>query len=133
MPDTPELDKMSEAKEYSQKIGEFLDWLVSEKHIVFSRYHQHVAHCFTLGMTKTQFREAYKGKRKGTLGIMTPKAKAHELVAGRFDDAKCCMHEGELVPEQVQIERTLAEFFEIDLDKVERERRAILDALQNKG
>jgi hypothetical protein len=34
---TPELDKMSLVKEDSQKLGEFLDWLTSERIILCTR------------------------------------------------------------------------------------------------
>lgn len=38
----------------------------------------------------------------------------------------------ELVPQNVSIERLLAEYFEIDMDKVDAERRAILESLRER-
>jgi hypothetical protein len=36
-------------------------------------------------------------------------------------------HRDQLMPKHISIEKLLAEYFEIDLDKVETERRAMLD------
>jgi len=82
----PECEKMSKVRKQSQLVGEFLDWLMNERGIVLSEYHE--------------------GE-------------------GRND-------EEELMPISVRIEELLAEFFEIDLKKVEQERRQILKELQEK-
>ncbi len=76
MPDTPELDKMLEAKPDSQIIGEFLNWLFNEQHAQMCRFDD------------------------------------------KFD---------EFVPIFESVERWLALYFGIDLEKMEQERRAILD------
>ena len=39
----------------------------------------------------------------------------------------------DLMPMRFSMEELLAEYYEVDLKKVEKERRAILKALQNKG
>lgn len=39
----------------------------------------------------------------------------------------------QLAPVQVPVEETLAEFFEIDLKKVEKERQALLDFIRKKS
>lgn len=76
-PKTPELDKISEIQETSQKIGEFIDWL-KEQGIVFA-------------------------------------------IEGQKED---------LVPFYRNTESLLYEFFEIDGNKVEKERRQILKYLK---
>lgn len=76
-----ELEKMHAVKEKSQAIGEFLEWLISDK----------------------------------------------ELVIGRWDS------DGTLHPKYVSIENLLAEFFGIDLKKVEKEKRAILDKIRGES
>jgi hypothetical protein len=45
----------------------------------------------------------------------------------------CGFREGEFFPATIQIERLLAEFFEINLDEADREKRAILEALQSRA
>ena len=47
----------------------------------------------------------------------------------REDGRKRKRNPNTLYPHHVNIEKTLAKFFDIDLDKVETEKRAILDAL----
>ena len=44
----------------------------------------------------------------------------------------CGLRSGELFPVRISIEKLLAEFFKIDLTKVENERRALLDHLANR-
>ena len=75
-----ELDKMSAVKEKSQAIGEFLEWLRSEK--------------------------------------------------GYFLAVDAGEREGGPYMANYNIEQLLAEFFEIDLNKVEQEKRAMLDQLR---
>lgn len=84
-----ECEKIGKVKDQSQAIGEFIDWLQSEKGIVFARYH-------------------IEGK--------------DPIV----DYLK------KLIPVHLSMEKTLAEFFDIDLNKVEEERRAMLDDLRKR-
>lgn len=47
-----------------------------------------------------------------------------------------CEHyetDGDYIPVSINIERLLAEYFGIDMEKVEKERRKILDSLQKKA
>ena len=73
----PECDKMRAVKEKSQAIGEFLEWLHSEKDITLCR------------------------------------------LEGNYDYRII----------NISTEKLLAEFFDIDLNKVEEEKRAILNLL----
>lgn len=47
------------------------------------------------------------------------------IVLAEYDD-----DEEDLVPVHIRIENLLAEFFEIDLNKVEEERRALLESIR---
>jgi hypothetical protein len=50
----------------------------------------------------------------------------------RYDRGELCgARSGDLFRLQTRLQKLLAEFFEIDEDKCERERRAILDSLQD--
>ena len=79
-PPTPTLDKMREVKDQSQAIGEFLEWLASEKNV-------HLAQSV----------------------------------------------DGHNYPQHFpyQTEALLAEFFDIDLNEAEAEKRAILDHIRS--
>jgi len=81
-----ECDRALEVRPFSQKIGEFLDWLRVEKDLAICRH-------------------------------------AHYEDASEMDG---------WVPAGVSTETLLAEFFGIDLNKVEQEKRAILERLRAK-
>ena len=102
-----ELEKMERVKKSSQAIGGFLEWLFETKKYHLARY-----------LTD----EEYEGE--GNVW---------------FDDALASLYEnggsikrhtigkGELMPIHIDIEKILAEFFEINLVKVEEERRKLLE------
>lgn len=94
IPDCPECERLHEVSPFSQKIGEFLEWLQSEKGIVLGTYHEHDENCY-----------------------------------GSDSYRICGLCRDELYPTRLSIEQVLAEFFEIDLTKVENERRALLESL----
>jgi hypothetical protein len=96
-PPCPECEKLHDIAPYSQKVGEFIEWLRSEKGAVIATHHEHSDECYDGEYTNC-------GLRK---------------------DELCIMH--------FSTEKLLAEFFGIDLDKVERERRALLEYLSQKG
>lgn len=81
----PECEKMAAVKDQSQKIGEFIEWLRSEKDWEICEWW------------------------------------------GKLN------HGGSYSPARFSTENLLAEFFNIDLDKVEKERRQMLDELRRKG
>ncbi len=84
---TPELNKIAENQEVSQKIGEFIDWLQSES--------------------------------------------GYSIGKGVEEECECC---GEtiysFIPISKSIKQLLAEYFEIDLAKAEKEKRALLDEIR---
>ena len=94
-PETPELDKMAQFTDRSQAVGEFLDWLLGERDIVFAKW---------------------------------PKEREEEEEDDFADD----WPKDRLIPECVNLNMLLAEYFDVDLVKVENERRAILAYLREK-
>ncbi len=103
-PKTPELDRLGAVKDKSQAIGEFIDWLTSEKKVHLGSPHEHGPTC--------------RGWDEG-----------RDRYAPRGED-RCECSTGEFIPLNTSIEKLLAEFFEIDLKKVEKERQAILDHIR---
>ena len=102
-PKTPELDKLKAVVEKSQAVGEFVDVFLTEKGFSIGKPHKHDNHC--------------PGWRKdGT------------LIPGKHSD--CGYHSHEFESIGVPIQELLAEFFEIDENKCEAERRAILKFIQ---
>src|SRR5512135_3462017 len=87
----PEHEKLHMVKDRSQSIGEFLEWLRSEKGYVI---------CERLRTSAGDEEE-------------------------EEDDA-----DYELVPANLGITKLLAEFFKIDLEKIEAEKRQMLDQLR---
>lgn len=102
-----ECDKMLEVSPKSQAIGEFIDWLQTEKGWVFAKKHGHSDGCRTLGDA-------------GPNGDL-PRATIQI----------CGLRTGEYIPTSFRIEELLAEFFGIDLAKVETEKRAMLEEARN--
>jgi hypothetical protein len=108
-PPTPEHDKLREVVEFSQKIGEFLDWLQHEKH--------------------------YEIARRGTIQELDLLAtmcevfgvSRHGRMAERAEENPKLREVDALVPIREKTEELLAEFFGIDRWKLEDEKRALLD------
>ena len=100
-PDTPELDKMKSITQFSQKCGEFLDWLESEKKVDLGKRHVHDASCVGWDEARQKYNPS--------------------------GNDRCQFWQNEFQPLHASREKLLAEFFGIDLDKVEVERRKILD------
>ena len=101
---TPELDRMLAVKEQSQAIGEFLDWLENHDSLKLCR------------------RGLVQDDAAVIVNALTLKENIPE------DDE---LKEG-YVLNMTPIEKILAEYFNIDLAKIEQERRAILDSIRNK-
>lgn len=89
----PEHDKLSAIKDFSQKIGEFLEWLKYEKRLTLCRVHEeHDSSCYN-----------------------------------EEDDLDCGLREGDYFPVYVRDTDLLAEFFDIDQNRLENEKRAMLE------
>lgn len=114
---TPELDKMLKNKDESQAIGAFLDWLQTEKKVIF---------CHRVPEIIEYLDEKFE-KECEKLGFSSPEERAH-----RYNNPEKWEHTGGLVNFNLNIENILAEFFGVDLKKAEKEKCAILDNLRKK-
>lgn len=99
---TPELDKLKLVSGESQSIGEFLDWLQTIKKLRLCSRHEHGAGC--RGWDEGRNRYNPRGEER------------------------CNYYVGQYLDEGITIEKLLAEYFEIDMNKVETERSDVLDA-----
>ena len=102
------LEKLEDVSERSHAIGEFLEWLFGSKNYHIAKY-----------LTG----EEYESEDNVY------------WVDGLYEKEQFKRHEigkEELMPSHIDIEKLLAEFFEIDLVKVEEERREILKEITEK-
>jgi len=135
-PPTPELDKMRRIQNASQAIGEFLHSL-SERNMLLCERHKHSDGCYTDGMSLKEFQSVHSVVHGGGIWENYPNRRLNDEVtqeewdAGRHEDPQCELEEDELVLIRKSIEQLLAEYFEIDLQKVEEERRTILEHIRN--
>jgi len=106
----PEHEKLSNCREKSQAIGEFCEWLQSEKGIFLAQRHKHNDDCW------------------GTVEVEVPLA-----LGGTYGQTRpsrqltCGYNESQLRHICVRLEDLLAGFFDIDPRKLEQEKRDILD------
>ena len=123
MPEYPEHEKLMKIADKSQVIGEFLEWLSFEKGAVL---HHWVEDDFEETCGGTMFHGCIDGKR----------AYEDELVASGIDCMECG-GTGKVTKRfagWMDVGRTqdlLAEFFEIDQNKIEQEKRAMLEVMRN--
>jgi hypothetical protein len=96
-----EHEKLHAIADKSQAIGEFIEWLHGQG-IVMARYHRHETGCYVKD-------------------ISTGRARARE---------RCGLSENELYPENINITKLLAIYFQIDLKRLEGEKREILESLR---
>lgn len=104
----PEHEKLKQVSGKSQTVGTFLDWLVEQKSIELAVRHEHTEHCY-------EQRERVNG-------------------VGTFvSSAICCGYgSGDLVSARIPFRQLLAEFFEIDEEKIETEKREMLEELRKR-
>lgn len=113
---TPELEKMSASRERSQPIGEFIDWLAGQG--IFLMRSVPIVH------QRWPWESRYDVNGKRTWG---PHRGPDDGVHGppeQYERGEEAVMYGE------SIERMLARFFDIDLNVIEEERRALLDAIR---
>jgi hypothetical protein len=96
MVEMPECEKLKAVQEKSQAIGEFLEWLTTEKG-------------YFIQESRTRI------------------IPAEDSLSGKAYSVQ------NIGPIRESWERLLAEFFEIDLDKVEQEKRALLEEIRRGG
>jgi hypothetical protein len=97
----PEHEKLHAVKDKSQAIGEFIDWLREEHNVHLGRSHSHEDSGCERETDKSGF---------------------------RFWN--CGMQTDQYEHERRNVVSFMAEFFDIDLDKIEMEKRAMLDSLR---
>lgn len=121
MSDYPEHDKLVAVKEQSQAIGEFIEWLPSQ------------------GRFLGAWRTVVDCPGGGWFGPWT--CRNGRMISDKTDEdlgeCEVCHGRGVVDAENpipdvayVDITKLLAEFFEIDLVKIEAEKRAMLDAMR---
>jgi len=117
--ESPECEKMVKVAEDSQKIGEFLDWL-QEQSIHLCKPHKHTDSCYSWGTVEPPA----NGIRSWKMGVNYRQ---------KYTDEKwldCGYHDGEMVYIRDSFEKLLARYFDIDLDKIEKEKQAILKEIR---
>ena len=102
---TPECDKTLAVHEKSQAIGDFLTWLGSG--------------------------EADKSEFKRPIFLSAYRI-VTETSRGELEEDEYYVSEDHIDPIPYTMENMLARFFNIDLDKVEKEKRAILEELRRR-
>ena len=107
----PECTKLSKASGVSNKIGEFLDWLIYTKKICLASY---PVHCVHMGYDSS----CMANVRADSDECSSPCKSYDEEESDRLHTTN------------ITTEKLLAEFFEIDLDKVEKERCQMLEDLR---
>jgi len=124
---TPEHDKLAAIKHQSQAIGEFLDWL-SERNVRLADYREAKWICDECGVLDL---EDVNHPRAGVRydGLHTD---------GPLYVHRMCGKPAEHVPQGLYMYGKttvdlLAEFFDIDQNKLEAEKRAMLDQLRKAG
>lgn len=137
---TPELDKMHAVHEESQAIGAFLKWL-DEQGIVFCTWEQPTESRLCTGVTRDSWDRDNCGGTGVALRSVTdpssPRDRRTYLIevgdqCGRCHGTGHIEYPGaeQFVPDYMSIEKRLAEYFDIDLNKVEQEKRALLASLR---
>jgi len=125
----PEHEKLSKVQDQSQAIGEFLEWLETTKSARLLTWHESETDEVCTGDLVLGCEDGYKTRagRKFTIGG------ARDGVGVPCDvcrgTGKVTCHEKGYVPVG-SARDLLAEFFEIDQDKLEQEKRAMLDSLR---
>lgn len=122
---TPMLDKMLAVKDHSQAIGEFLDWLATERGIVLATRHQHMPiddDDLPDEAEEYDVHGCYEYRSDTASAILDKKNLGWRLECGFINGALVSILPG--------TEQLLADYFEIDLVAVEREKLALLDAIR---
>lgn len=141
---TPECDKVHKVHEESQSIGAFLEWL-SGQGVVLCRWATPRESRRCTGVLKNYFLDLDNCKGTGVAlrTVMSdadwslPRAERPDrtIIIAAGDECTKCGGTGsfeydgaeQYMPDYMAIEKRLAAYFDIDLNKVEQERRAVLD------
>jgi hypothetical protein len=129
----PEHEKLKAVQHESQKCGEFFEWLQSEKSIAMEchyDYERDEEGDKVWRDTKGRIVKDYTDP-DGDIFLTTARRKRLEKTkANRQPDCRLVLKPGGPItmPIRQRLSQLLAEFFEIDEDKLEEEKRAMLDA-----
>lgn len=133
-PPAPECERLAAVAPESNRIGEFLDWLTQERKIQLAVW-EPLMECSGPGWFEAT--DCVDGR-------LIARSERWDRTLNRVVDdgediGECTRCDGSgrversepiLVPASVGFEKLLAEFYDINLDKVDQERRAILDHLR---
>jgi hypothetical protein len=138
MIETPELNKRSEVLELASKLGEFLDWL-EEQGVHLAKYlpvlDPPVRYSVVLCGREEGCWRVHDQHSLSTTGLMPShyafEDEAQEVVAELEQERRRYAEENpRFQPYTPHKEQLLADYFQIDLNKIEKERRALLDELR---
>lgn len=116
----PECEKLSAIHPFSQRIGEFMDWLQHEHQLGLASYHTH---------SEEPDEDGEDGETSGCYAWAE-----YEPFQGKPYMKwvrSCGAHDDELVSARRSVESLMYEFFEIDPKVLEEERRAMLKTLHD--
>jgi hypothetical protein len=115
----PEHEKLSKIADASQACGEFLEWL-GEQGYHLGRFHTHSDGCM----------QAH-GEGHTPDNPRCPSWLGACLMEPNDQIRTCGFRDSELYPSPVNLQRLLAQFYNIDENKLEAEKRAMLEALRH--
>lgn len=125
-PPTPELDKMKAVQSHSQAIGEFLDIYCNEKGYELCQFRK----AGDNGMPYRIWKTGVKNAILDGASTEDRKPRAGDVLNGdAILNPEYCEWPDGYIPLRKPLQKLLAEAFEIDLEKVDQERRAILESL----
>jgi len=127
MAEYPEHEKLSKISDKSQAVGDFLEWLRGEKEIVFAAYEPARWFCPHCGEIPEE--RVHKARN-----LMVDDHGCRECIGSSDADrwkSVVTFQSGGLYPRTLPpMEKLLAEFFDIDLDVIEDEKRHMMDAMR---
>jgi hypothetical protein len=135
MSEYPECEKVENVSEISNVIGEFLDWLRYTKKVQLMVFHKHTGACYELHDCELDPRNCRDENGKELHPWTSPEARKERCKKPKpkricgFSERPGRSYHG-LEPLRTGMEELLAEYFNIDLRKVEREKKAMLEALR---
>lgn len=109
MSDYPEHDKLSKISDQSQAIGEFLNWLADVKEVLLAQYAVESRIC-----RNCDHEDPHEGEECGECGC----------------DRQPVRNPDRIYPYRGRKTKLLAEFFGIDENRLEDEKRAMLDTMR---
>lgn len=133
----PEHEKMAAVKDHSQAIGEFLEWLSSERELYICQ--NGIMDEAPVYWTDDAVLLKYGDDRKTWMDAAKQEGVLDEKVTSFFharDELRFKVHHYEpyersgFYPAGIRIEDLLAEYFDIDLKKIDLEKQAMLDAIR---